>query len=300
MPNVISINDISIDKVINILNDAYQYKIKKSIKHTNNSLEPYNIGILFFEPSTRTMMSFQSAINRCNGKFIQYFEDSSSEKKGESFHDTIKTFEQYCDLLIIRHPDHNIFKNILKYTSIPLINAGDGSTEHPSQALLDLFTIQEHYNDKDFKSILFVGDLKHSRTINSLIKLLKQIYPELKYYFLSPELLHYDELLENSTVISSYDDCIYNIDVIYMTRIQYERFNTDKSKEYWQNEIKKIEMTPEQMNKMKPTSILMHPLPRNEELSVLCDSNSRSKYFQQMENGVYVRMALLNYCLNDN
>ena len=307
MPSVISIDDISIDKINKIFKIASKYKlnIKNSRilprdRKNNDSLKPFNIGILFFEPSTRTMMSFQSAINRCNGKFIQYYEDRSSVKKGESFHDTIKTFEQYCDLLIIRHPEHNIFSAISEYTNIPLINAGDGSSEHPSQALLDLFTIKDHYKD-NLKSILFVGDLKHSRTVKSLIKLLCKTYGELKYYLLSPELLRYDNnSLKNSTIVSSYDDCISDVDVVYMTRVQYERFSDiNKTKSYWQTEINKITMTPDVMKNMKPISILMHPLPRNEELSILCDKDPRSKYFQQMENGVYVRMALLNYCLND-
>lgn len=307
MPSVISINDISIDKINKILENASKYKIDiknnctlPSDRKTNDSLKSFNIGILFFEPSTRTMMSFQTAINRCNGHFIQYYEDYSSVKKGESFHDTIKTFEQYCDLLIIRHPDYNIFNTISEYTNVPLINAGDGSTEHPSQALLDLFTIKDHHKDI-LKSILFVGDLKHSRTVNSLIKLLRKTYSELQYYFLSPELLRYDDnSLRNFKIVSSYDDCVRDVDVIYMTRVQYERFtNINKTKSYWETEINKITMTPQVMKKMKPNSILMHPLPRNEELSILCDNDPRSKYFQQMENGVYVRMALLNYCLND-
>lgn len=303
MPSVVSIDDLSIDNINKILKNANEYKlnIKNSCilprdKAINDSLKSFNIGILFFEPSTRTMMSFQSAINRCNGHFIQYYQDYSSVKKGESFHDTIKTFEQYCDLLIIRHPEYNIFTSISEYTNVPLINAGNGSSEHPSQALLDLFTIKDHYKD-NLKSILFVGDLKHSRTVNSLIKLLHKTYSELKYYFLSPELLRYDN---NSKIVSSYDDCIRDVDVVYITRIQYERFtDINKTKSYWETEINKITMTPEVMKKMKPTSILMHPLPRNEELSILCDKDPRSKYFQQMENGVYVRMALLNYCLND-
>lgn len=294
MPNVISINDISMENIEKILNNAHQYKMKN-----DTSLKPSTVALLFFEPSTRTTMSFQTAIQKCNGKFIQYYPESSSQKKGESLRDTIKTLEQYCDLLIIRHPERSIFEEIISYTSLPLINAGNGSKEHPSQALLDLFTIQEHYKDKNFQSILFVGDLKHSRTVHSLIKLLSQIYPTLQYYFLSPESLRYDDALKNSTVISNYDECIYNIDVVYMTRIQYERFHATESKKYWQDQIKNIEMTPTQMNKMKITSILMHPFPRNEELSIQCDCNIRSKYFQQMKNGVYVRMALLHYCLNN-
>ena len=159
--------------------------------------------------------------------------------------------------------------------------------------------MKEHHKD-NLNSILFVGDLKHSRTVNSLIKLLQKTYSELKYYFLSPELLGYgDSSLQNVKIVSSYDDCISDIDVVYMTRVQYERFtDIDKTKSYWETEINKITMTPQVMKKMKSTSILMHPLPRNDELSILCDNDSRSKYFQQMENGVYVRMALLNYCLN--
>lgn len=297
MPNILSIDDLTLENINNIITLSLKYE--SSIKDYKNilkgelSLESFNIGLMFFEPSTRTMCSFETAINKSNGKYIKFIESSSSIKKGESLYDTIKTMESYCDLLIIRHPMYGIMEKIKSYISIPLINAGDGSGEHPTQALLDLYTIKK--NVSKFESILFVGDNKNSRTIKSLIKLLRICYPKLNYYFLSINGLEYEnnDIEENYiNIITSYDECVSQVDVIYMTRIQKERFNNLIKHNY-----QELIMTPTILNKMKSNSILMHPLPRNEELDITCDSNSRSKYFEQMENGIYVRMAILNYCL---
>ena len=161
MYSLISIDDITKDNIDIIFKLATKYKVinknsrMRPNQKTNSTLKPFNIGIMFFEPSTRTFCSFQSAINRCGGTFITYIHENSSSKKGESLRDTIKTMEAYCDLLIIRHPEKNIFDSIKTFTNVPLVNAGDGSGEHPSQALLDLYTIDTHF-DRKLSSILFV------------------------------------------------------------------------------------------------------------------------------------------------
>ena len=305
MPSLVSINDISNDKIEKLFKLATKYKsiLKNSRmaanQKTNSTLKPYNIGIMFFEPSTRTFCSFQTAVNRCGGNYITYNHEYSSSKKGESLRDTIKTMEAYCDLLVIRHPEKGIFEDIKTYTSVPLINAGDGSGEHPTQALLDLYTINTHF-DKKLYSILFVGDLKNSRTVHSLVKLLVSFYKDINIYLLSIDGLEFDitEFKQYSIKnVTSYDDCIDFIDVVYMTRVQVERLNTHDPNIV--SKYKSISMTPEVMKKMKNISILMHPLPRNFEINPVCDNDHRAKYFQQAENGVYVRMALLNYCLNE-
>jgi|TARA_B110000967_G_scaffold208172_1_gene259509 aspartate carbamoyltransferase len=306
MHSLISIADISKEHIEIIFKLATKYKIinKNSRMRPNNksntTLKPFNIGIMFFEPSTRTFCSFQSAVNRCGGSFITYIHENSSSKKGESLRDTIKTMEAYCDLLIIRHPDKNIFNDIKTFTHVPLINAGDGSGEDPTQALMDLYTIHNHF-DKKLSSILFVGDLKNNRSVHSLIKLLYMFYDNnIKIYFLEINGLEFDETVfpetSNFKHITKYDDCISLVDVVYMTRIQLERL--DQTDPTIIEQYKGITMTPEVMVKMKNISILLHPLPRNYEINPICDLDPRAKYFQNVENGVYVRMGLLNYCLN--
>ena len=313
MPDLISIDDISNDKINSLFRIAKKYKaiLKNSRaaprdKAINSSLKPFNIGILFFEPSTRTKLSFETAINRCSGSYINFYEEQSSTKKGETLHDTLKTMQAYCDLFIIRHPTPNIMYSIKEYINIPLINAGDGSGEHPTQALLDLFTIKNHFEDSPI-SILLVGDLRSSRTVHSLVKLLiRYLKHKVHIYLLEIPGLELDltGFKDNSfTKVSSYDDCINKVDVVYMTRIQVERHveynNNPETQALIKKQYQKYYMNPVIMYKMKPVSILMHPLPRGNEISPMCDVDPRAKYFQQVENGVYIRMALLNYCLND-
>lgn len=290
MTDLISIDEISKQNINNIFILA---DLIKSEKLNKNLIENKNIGIMFFEPSTRTMLSFETAINNLGGNYIKFNESESSIKKGETLYDTIKTMESYCDLLIIRHPEVGIMKKIKEYTKLPIINAGDGSGEHPTQALLDLFIIKE--NIKNFKSILFVGDNKNSRTVKSLIKLLERFFTNLNYYFFNVKGLEPENLrIKNFKIINNYQECIDKVDVVYMTRIQKERTNQDNFN------YKNLIMKPEILNLMKRDSILMHPLPRNEEIEIGCDSNFRSKYFDQIKNGVYIRMALLIDLLNPN
>ena len=191
MNKLISIDDLTIDDINDILELANKYK-------ENNDIPIFNtnpvIGIMFFEPSTRTNYSFQTAIHKLGLKFIEYNQDNSSSKKGETLQDTISTFECYCDLLIIRHPDKKIFNDII--FSKPVVNAGNGPEEHPTQALLDLFTIINRKNLSDNLKISFVGDIIYSRTIHSLIKLLEKFnnnYSEIDYTY---NFVGYTELLD--------------------------------------------------------------------------------------------------------
>jgi carbamoyl-phosphate synthase/aspartate carbamoyltransferase/dihydroorotase len=305
MHTLISIDDITKDNIEIIFKLATKYKVinknsrMRPNQKTNSTLKPYNIGIMFFEPSTRTFCSFQSAVNRCGGTFITYVHENSSSKKGESLRDTVKTMEAYCDLLIIRHPEKNIFDSIKTFTNVPLINAGDGSGEHPTQALLDLYTMNSHFDQK-LSSILFVGDLKNNRSVHSLIKLVNTYYDNVKIFFLEINGLEFDESVfvkrDNFKHVKTYDECISFVDVVYMTRIQLERL--DQTDPNIITKYKDITMTPEVMKKMKNISIVLHPLPRNYEINPICDNDPRAKYFQNVENGVYVRMGILNYCLN--
>lgn len=270
-------------------------EIMKTTKDIKNGDMKYKLlkntifGLLFFEPSTRTCLSFESAIHRLGCKIIKYNSEYSSEKKGETLEDTIKTLNHYVDVFIIRHPEKNIISKIKTYTNKPIINAGDGDGEHPTQALLDLFTIQEYYTNLPEK-IAFTGDIKHSRTIHSLVYLLKKIKNDIHFYFVSqPELQPDPELLNglNYEIVSDINDIINVIDVLYVTRQQKERF-AEKNLN-----VKNIIINSDLISKSKENLIIMHPLPRNEELSTDLDNNPKSKYFQQVENGVFVRMAIL-------
>lgn len=290
--NILSIDSFTNKDIEHIMTRAEHYR---SCPQTD-ILKGKIIGNVFFEPSTRTHCSFQCAIQRCSGYTIDLQIEYSSVKKGESLEDTIQTMEQYCDALVVRHPTKGCMKVCVDCTNIPIINAGDGDGEHPTQALLDLFTIKQYHNTNRPLKIAICGDLKHSRTCHSLIKLLDRMYEQFEFYLISHESLSLDDsfsrTLRNICIYGSdLSSIISMMDVIYMTRIQKERV---------QNECiidKNIYITNNMLNEAKPTTILMHPLPRNDELPKECDKNNRSKYFQQMKNGVYIRMALLEYCL---
>lgn len=293
--HLISIDALSISDITNLMTQAAYYEKHPYCTCLQNKI----VGNLFFEPSTRTHCSFQAAIQRCGGSSIDLHMQYSSMKKGETWEDTVKTMEQYCDILVIRHPEKGVFEKCTPLVQIPIINAGDGIGEHPTQALLDLYTIQQSHDIWKQLHIAFCGDLKHSRTCHSLIRLLDRLQTQITFYFVSDSFLQLDDTfvssLRNQYVYESdLETVLPVVDVLYMTRLQKERMewnNQDENEK--KGSIQRFQMTNERLNMAKPTMILMHPLPRNEELSVCCDTNPRSKYFQQMKNGVYVRMAIL-------
>jgi aspartate carbamoyltransferase catalytic subunit len=252
---------------------------------------------LFYEPSTRTSSSFMAAMLRLGGQVIpinnvQY----SSVTKGESLPDTVRTLESYSDLIVIRHPEVGSAAIAAHYSSKPIINAGDGVGEHPTQALLDLFTISEALGTVGGLKIAMVGDLKFGRTVHSLTKLLAN-YP-VEFVFVSPEILRMPSDVRdvvNSTGHSYTEtedvhDCIADVDVLYVTRVQKERF-TDLA--VYEAVKDRYVVDPELMGKAKERMIVMHPLPRINEISYAIDSDPRAAYFDQMRNGMYIRMALL-------
>ena len=252
---------------------------------------------LFYEPSTRTSSSFMAAMLRLGGQVIpinnvQY----SSVTKGESLPDTVRTLESYSDVIVIRHPEVGSAAIAAHYSSKPIINAGDGVGEHPTQALLDLFTISEALGTIGGLKIAMVGDLKFGRTVHSLTKLLVN-YP-VEFVFVSPEILRMPkDVLEvvNATGHSYKEtedvhDCISDVDVLYVTRVQKERF-TDLA--VYEELKDHYVVDPALMSKAKERMIVMHPLPRINEISYAIDNDPRAAYFDQMRNGMYIRMALL-------
>ena len=292
----------SIFGIINIL------EIAKKIENTNEKvkldyLKGKIISTLFFEPSTRTKMSFESAAQRLGAQVLPLPPlEYTSLKKGESFTDTIKMVESYSDIIVIRHPLDGAARLASNTSRKPIINAGDGSNQHPSQTLLDLYTILEEKKTLNNLKIGFVGDLKYGRTVHSLVKALTHFNPTI--YFVSPQILQMpDYLLEDLDkcnikyeLMEDFRDCISELDVFYMTRIQKERFldveEYEKVKGIYIINRENIE------GKCKEDMIILHPLPRVDEISTNLDDTKYALYFKQAKNGVPVRQAMMMTVLN--
>jgi carbamoyl-phosphate synthase/aspartate carbamoyltransferase/dihydroorotase/carbamoyl-phosphate synthase/aspartate carbamoyltransferase len=261
-------------------------------------LKGHVLACLFYEPSTRTSSSFIAAMERLGGGVIPITQGVhfSSVSKGETLADTVRTLEQYADVIVLRHPEIGSAQLAADYASVPIINAGDGPGEHPTQALLDLFTIREELGRIDGLKVAMVGDLRYGRTVQSLTRLLLQYDVTLR--FVSPEILRLPLTTMNQVInagVSAREthdvaDVIENADVLYVTRVQKERF-ADLSQ---YEEVKNYyEITPELMTRAKEKMIIMHPLPRVGEIHLAIDSDPRAAYFRQVKNGMYIRMALL-------
>lgn len=265
---------------------------------TCDLLKGYTLACVFYEPSTRTSSSFIAAMERLGGKVIPITEgiQYSSVSKGESLIDSMITLEQYCDVIVLRHPEIGSSAAAAKYVKVPIINAGDGAGEHPTQALLDLFTIQRELGKLEGLRVAMVGDLRYGRTVHSLTKLLSQYDVSLRY--VSPDTLRLpldlmNDLIDKKIDVREYsrvDDVIAEADVLYVTRIQKERF-TDLAQ---YEEVKNYFLiNSELMTKAKEKMIVMHPLPRVGEIEYNVDKDQRAAYFRQVQNGLYIRMALL-------
>ncbi len=249
---------------------------------------------LFYEPSTRTASSFTAAMERLGGSVIPISEVKySSVSKGESLPDTVRTLECYADVIVLRHPELGASALAAQYARKPVINAGDGVGEHPTQALLDLFTIREELGEIDGLTITMLGDLKYGRTVHSLARLLS-LY-NVKLHYVSPDILRMPaEIIAEIGVTqqehATLDAALPDTDVLYVTRIQKERFTDLDEYEGVKNAFI---ITPETLTAAKEKMIVMHPLPRVGEITMDVDDDPRAAYFRQMEYGLYVRMALL-------
>ena len=275
---------------------SYLFELADVCKVKNKSQALHNriIATLFYEPSTRTRLSFESAALRLGAGILstENAKEMSSAIKGESLFDTLKVLEGYADIIVIRHTDNNEMMSVASKIKKPIINAGAGSGEHPTQALLDAYTIFSYHKRLDNLKICVIGDLLFGRTIHSLVKLFSK-FENIEIYGLSPELLHLpQEYVDYITLHGAkYIPCTHieeiptDIDVMYCTRTQTERFKEVK-------EVKEIIINREVLDKFN-NAILMHPLPRNIEISSDVDDHERAVYFEQAKNGMYVRMALL-------
>jgi len=266
---------------------------------------------MFYEPSTRTNCSFQAAAIKLGAKVIALTEKASSAEKGESLEDTIQTLQHYGDAIVLRHPAKGSAERAAEVSAVPIINGGDGNGEHPTQALLDAYTLYRelaqrgihlHSDYRPALTITFVGDLKNSRTVHSLIRLLTH-FPKLRFNYVSPAPLEMPaDLVDYVSGFNQYDqnkvncieDAIDTTDVLYMTRIQRERFESEDSYRAVMAESESYCLTEDMLEAAKEKMIIMHPLPRLEEIPPEIDADERAVYFKQVENGLYMRMAILH------
>lgn len=303
MKNIISIKDFTREDIEYILDEASKLEDIAKSKEVCEELKGKILGCMFFEPSTRTRLSFETSMKRLGGECIGFSSSgSSSVSKGESIADTAKMFEGYSDALVIRHELEGVSKFISDIVDVPVINAGDGSSQHPTQTLLDLYTIKKVFGSIDNIKIALIGDLKYGRTVHSLANALG-LYNNIELYFAAPkelkmpqEVLH--DLNKNNiayTEVDSVEEVIDKVDVLYVTRIQKERFGDIE--DYLK--IKGAYIINKKMLEGKDL-IVMHPLPRIDEIASDVDDTKYNKYFEQASNAVPVRMAILKTLIKNN
>jgi carbamoyl-phosphate synthase/aspartate carbamoyltransferase/dihydroorotase/carbamoyl-phosphate synthase/aspartate carbamoyltransferase len=296
--NIISVAQFDTARLDYIFSRAHQMREMVERVGSADLLKGYMLACLFYEPSTRTSASFIAAMERLGGSVIPITQgvQFSSVSKGESLPDTIRTLEQYSDVIVLRHPELGSAQVAADYASVPVINAGDGPGEHPTQALLDLFTIQDELGRINGLKIAMVGDLRYGRTVHSLTKLL--LHYDVTLRFVSPEILRMPLTIMNEVIDAGMEvrethdvaDVIEKADVLYVTRVQKERFTDLAQYEEVKNQY---EITPRLMAQAKEKMIVMHPLPRVGEIHYAVDADPRAAYFRQVQNGMYIRMAIL-------
>ena len=257
------------------------------------------LATLFYEPSTRTRLSFEAAMLNLGGSVLGFASaDSSSASKGESVADTIRVISGYADIAAMRHPKEGAPLRASRYSGIPVINAGDGGHQHPTQTLTDLLTIRRRKGRLDHLTIGLCGDLKFGRTVHSLIKSLAR-YEDIRFILISPEELRVPDYIINDVLVAknipytevrSLEDAMPQLDILYMTRVQRERFFNEEDYVRLKNSYI---LTEEKMKLGRPDLAVLHPLPRVNEIAVSVDNDPRAAYFEQAHNCVYVRMALI-------
>jgi aspartate carbamoyltransferase catalytic subunit len=291
--SLVSIDDYSKEEQLRILDLAEGFEARP----VQNILDGYVVATLFFEPSTRTRLSFESAASRLGAQVIGFSEaGTSSVSKGESLNDTILTVSNYADIIVMRHPREGSARYASEVSPVPVINAGDGANQHPTQTLLDMYSIRKTQGRLDNLQIAFVGDLKYGRTVHSLTFALCNF--NATFHLVSPEELKLPsyvkrKIKENKLDYFQYTDMnevIPQVDILYMTRIQKERFSDPIE---YENVKNAYILRNEMLKGAKNTLRVLHPLPRVNEIEMDVDSNPMAYYFQQAQNGVYVRQALL-------
>ncbi|MCI7239255.1 MAG: aspartate carbamoyltransferase [Anaerococcus sp.] len=301
---LLSADDLSKEDLMEIIELGKE--IVKSPSDFSNSCNGKLLGTLFFEPSTRTRLSFESAMSRLGGRVIGFSDaNSSSSQKGESLRDTVKTVSQYVDIIAMRHPMEGAAKLASETADCPIINAGDGGHQHPTQTLTDILTIMETKNTLEGHKIGICGDLKYGRTVHSLLKVMS-MFDNNEYVLISPDELKLPDnvkkfVFEDNNLEyeerTNLDDSLEDLDILYMTRIQKERF-------FSMNQYIRLKdsyiLTKDKLKKAKDDMIILHPLPRVNEISTDVDKDPRAVYFKQAKYGMYVRMALILKLLEAN
>jgi aspartate carbamoyltransferase catalytic subunit len=295
--SLVSITDYNKDEILQILTLASEFEKNPH----QNLLHGRLVATLFFEPSTRTRLSFESAVNRLGGNVIGFTDSSSSSvTKGETLKDTILMVANYSDLIVMRHPLEGSAKYASEVSSVPIINAGDGAHQHPTQTLLDMYSILKTQGSLENLKICMVGDLKYGRTVHSLLIAMAQFNPV--FIFIAPDELkmpdEYKSLLDKKGIeYHEYKDIADNMnqaDIVYMTRVQKERFSDPLEYE----KVKNVYILRNHMlADTKPTMKILHPLPRVNEINYDVDSNPKAYYFTQALNGVFTRMAIISKIL---
>lgn len=296
--DIVSIKDFSREEIDYVLKttDSVEPLAKKS----SHALDGKIMATLFFEPSTRTKLSFESAMYRYGGDCLGFAEPkAASVQKGENLADTVRVVESYADVLVIRHPLEGAARLAAEFASVPVINAGTGAEEHPTQAMLDLYTIRRELGKIDGLNIALAGDLRYGRTVHSLAYALS-LY-DINLYLVSPTLLRLrKEVLEEVSgriKVQEFEELskvLPKVDVLYMTRIQKERFG---SLEDYEKVRGSYRLVASDLSQAKPEMIVMHPLPRVDEIEYTVDSTRHSKYFKQVWYGLLVRMTLIGLVL---
>lgn len=299
MPHsLVTIADLPKEKILSLLDSAARFEAEPNRK----TLDGRVIATLFFEPSTRTRLSFETAVNRLGGRVIGFSDAAtSSSSKGESLNDTIMMVSNYADLIVMRHYLEGAARYASEVSPVPIINAGDGANQHPSQTMLDLYSIRKTQGTLENLDIYLVGDLKYGRTVHSLIMAMRHFHPH--FHFVAPkELAMPDEYklycrkhdIEFTEHTEFDENVINNADILYMTRVQRERF-TDLM-EY--ERVKNVYvLRADMLQHTRPNLRILHPLPRVGEIAYDVDACPQAYYFQQAKNGLFVREALICDCL---
>jgi len=298
MKSLVSITDLDKREILRIMELAAEFERDPG----QRLLEGRIVASLFFEPSTRTRLSFESAANRLGAKVIGFSDaDNTSVSKGETFHDTIMTIANYCDMIVMRHGLEGAPRYASEISRVPVVNAGDGTNQHPSQTLLDLYSIQKTQGRLDDINIMMIGDMKYGRTVHSLLQALSHF--NARFTFVAPPELElpseYKLFLQekglNYVEKRQIDESIREADIVYMTRVQRERFSDPLEYERVKNVYVLREST---IEGTKPGMRILHPLPRVNEIDRRVDASPKAYYFRQTENGVYTRMAIMSYLLD--
>lgn len=295
MRNLVSIDDLSKQEILDLIEHAHKLEDEPTTDLLKNTV----VAHLFFEPSTRTRLSFETATLRLGGSVIGFSDAGvSSTSKGETLEDTIRVIAQYADAIVIRHPKEGTAERAAKVSTVPIINAGDGANEHPSQTLLDLFSIQKTQGKIDGLHIGLAGDLKYGRTVHSLVKALQHF--DVSFSCFAPDELtmpeEYRQYMPAMREFTHLSENIDTLDILYMTRIQVERFPTpaDYNKITGSTVLRK-----EDLSGCKETFKVLHPLPRVDEITLDVDTHQAAYYFQQAKNGVFMRQAILAMLLKE-